>query len=996
MQPRPATSGTASSSSSTGTPVIASGASRSWGASLIGAMARSYRRVISSAASSSVTTTSSPALGERTLDRLPAPSQRPSAGSKEARDAKASTSSPDGKVKNPVPTPFTLAGLWPGHAFARGPVTTVCQALLEQKGQWRKMEIYKALLKLDGSQLAQVGEFAAYLQAHPVMRSQPLLSPLLVELAIPPRWPASELPGQTQGLGLGGHLVTGLVRGLMRTDQTYCIKQVLKRIADEHASLRLDHLASEVVALRDCVPDAGLREVLGAIHLLPLPYEHGLLFQCRHMARSPSVPVADLHRVVRLATCQPYHSNTAAVDWYRGWFRLLETPDDGEGEITPLRQFVVGHAVARARDQHQAIWGVLQPLLDDPPAASGPVPALPPPKPTPASCAGAKCAVYPEWSLDNLCKGPAGAIYLDAWITLMPPQPPLTPVRLYEAVEAAPMPMAQRYRLQRQILQGDGAFDRVRATMMRPAEAASVQSTAAGLDEGPPGTADDALATTLARLADLYRYFGERDGLEFAFGSKPDLARIRAHAQQVRERIDRIEAAVRELQALAPAAGSDDSHQAAFLREGYAQVARVTLGASLRELQDNLARAGRATDKYLDDADDDKSKAGGRAPGDSKAVAVSSTRTPSGLPTPTLENVWPGHEWKQGAPQALCKDLTAHTGPWNAQALTKGLARLDLDGLREVGEFAARLQGQLPAREGPPLTQVLLQTMQSAPRAPDDSKRAVQARVAQLERLDCLGRGILRGLVRSGQHARLRPYLVQLRSADAELAGAGPLVDLLELADHINGDKDLEDALYALRHFPLGGALLAEACKARARVPGLAAPALHRLVRVATVALLKPGGDGFEHWLDIMQSPAQGEAQVSPALSFAIGHAVGSGCVQMDRHNAQGQARIDQAWATYGGEDSLQGNAFSRAGFVMAMVPMEALRAQATSPFLAKLLDFWEAVDPAWRAVDRQQLQQTLAGLPLAPELTQRVLEIALPAAPPQPTATQPPAAPGD
>lgn len=816
--------------------------SSSWASSMAHAMTRSYRSFIQSLASSSTTTTRGPALGERSPQRGPAAPGE----SKTSRDVKAS------KAAN-QDLPPTLDTLWPGHPFARGPVRSLCEALLAQKGQWKKMEIYKALLKLDGPQLAQVGEFAAYLQAHPSLRGAPVLSQLLVEVATPPGWPICNFPDEPQGLNLAAHLITGMARGLMRTDQTYSLARALAGICDGSAPVRLEAVPAIVVDLQGHVSDTGLRDVLAAVHTLKLPDAHGLLRQCRRLAKSQDVPVTALHRVVRQATCQPQRHSIGYGDWYRDWFQIMEAPPEGEPEIPPVRQFAIGHGVAVGCRHHSASYLVLRPALEGKHPATGPLPALPPPKLMPAARAGVLWALDPLAALAALPQDPDGALHLEACMALGEPLRQIGPVRLYETIEALRIPMAQRYRLQRMHLGQDGVFAAVRAAMLARPPAPSALPPAQGLDDGSPGagSADDASAAILTRLADLYRYFGERDDLAFAFGDAPDLARIRAEEGGVRERMAAIEAAMRELEALAPAARPHETPAAAFLREGCAQVAKVTLGASLQGLQANLERAGRES-----------------------GVSPQSGRDRKATP----------------------------------------------DGEGEA----------------------------DGAKVPDD------------------------------RPAPLRALLAQLR--DAKTGSRALVGDLVAMAERITSDKALEDALYVVRNLPLGSRTLADACLTQARSPLTAMTALHRLVRVGTMALLQPGKPEFDFWLRLMRAPAAMAGQAPPPLErqFSIGHGLGSGCARMERHNAQGQERIEQAWERFAALKPDDCPA-ARAGFLMAVDTPQALSALSRAPDFARYLDAWEALAPQWRVADAAPLRQTVETLDVSPALRERILAIALP-----------------
>ncbi len=571
--------------------------SSTWGASVIGALARGLRSARESFAST--TTTRGPALGERSV-------QVGKPGAKEAGDTKASIAKDRQDAKQDGPP--TLETVWPGHAWTRGPVESLCQALIEQNGDWQEQAIYKALAKLTGEQLEEAGEFAALLQAHHALRGKPLLSKVLAEVGIPPSWPVSALAGVNPGLGHVRFLATGLARGLMRTHQTFSLTRFLQAASDPNAHDQLEPVAAVAVALRNAVSDQGLRDVLGAVHGLPLAEKGSLMRQVRVLAQSDSVALTDLHRLVRMASFWPRTTSQVAGDlWYCRWLRILERPAEGEGEIARERQFVLGHAAALGCRDFGYAKPYLQAVLDGKHPAPAtrwdlPPPALAPAQPTPSARAGILWAEDPKAQLASLHRDPDAAMHLTAWLALRASPLASDAVGLYRQVEALPLAFGERYRLQRVILRQEGAFAAVRDSVMAQAptttaaSSSSTTTTSASLDETPSATASppaDEGAAHISRLTDLFRYFGEREGLEFAFEGEPDLARIRGADAQVRERIAFIEAAIWALQALAPAARPGESSQAAFLREGLQAVAKVTLGASLELLQANHARAQR-------------------------------------------------------------------------------------------------------------------------------------------------------------------------------------------------------------------------------------------------------------------------------------------------------------------------------------------------------------------------------------------------------------------
>ena len=200
------------------------------------------------------------------------------------------------------------------------------------------------------------------------------------------------MAGANPGLGHVRFLAAGLTRGLMRTHQTFSLTRFLQAASDPNAHYQLEPVAAVAVAMRNTVSDQGLRDVLGAVHGLPLAEKGSLMRQ----------------------------------------------------------------------------------------------------------------------------------------------------------VEALPMAFGERYRLQRVILRQEGAFAGVRDSLMAQAptttaaSSSSTTTTGSSLDETPSATASpqaDEGAAHISRLTDLYRYFGEGEGLEFAFEGEPDLARIRGADAQVRERI---------------------------------------------------------------------------------------------------------------------------------------------------------------------------------------------------------------------------------------------------------------------------------------------------------------------------------------------------------------------------------------------------------------------------------------------------------------------------
>lgn len=561
----------------------------SWASSLIRTMARSWRSVTEPSASSTTTTTTAASTNTASLSQrtvrvgLPATPAAPGQDRKEA------------KQKDPL----TLATLWPGHAWRDGPVRALCQDLIKQNGKWKQAAVFEALRKISEEEAEEFGEFAAYLQAHPSLWEAPVISQWLADLSVPAFSRAARHPRDPHGLLLVGGLVNGLARGLMRTEQTYSLVQVLVRLLDAQRLRRFDGLARTVVELRDHVNDLGLREVMAALHNLQLPDEQGLLRQCRQLARSDAVAVTALHRVVRLATRHPFKSQVPCHDWYADWLRLLAAPPAGEGAIPPARQFALGHAAATACLDYAPSRPSLQAVLDGkhtetPGPQALPPPQYAPPQPTPAARAGVLWALDPMASLAALPLDPEAALNLGAWLDLEKPARQIGPVRLYQQLEALDLPFNARYRLQRLVLRQEGAFAAVRASLL-PTPALPASPQVEGLDEGPVvgADADDALAAALSRLMDLYRYFGEREGLDFAFGDSPDLARIRQEQLRVHERMGCIEAAMRELEGLAPPSTGREAEPAptAFLRDGLAAVARLTLGESLRQLQANHALA---------------------------------------------------------------------------------------------------------------------------------------------------------------------------------------------------------------------------------------------------------------------------------------------------------------------------------------------------------------------------------------------------------------------
>lgn len=450
MQTTPATT-TTTVTTTTVSPPVAEVPARSWASSVSEAMTRSYQRFIESLASSSTTTTpsttSAPSLGKRSTQVLPPSGQpHPQAPPRDLKDDKKAS-------------PPTLAGIWPGHAFKRGPVKSLCEDLIAQRGEWNGAVLYKRMRKLDGEGLCEFGEFAAYLQNHPSLRQAPVLSKLLTQLSVPPSWPVDGIAGVSPGLWQVGHLASGLARGLILTGQTYSLQQVLTPLADVDRSVWLAGVATTVMALQADLRDGDLASALGAVNCLPLPHSDGVLAQCLQLARSEDVPVSTLHRLVRLGTPCPQGYRLRLEDWAGAWFRILEAPAPPQAAIAHERHFAIGHAVGShcAGDRHQL--ALLRPRLDAGPGGSDDPGGGGTPRLAPSARAGVLWALDPLKCLAAVDRDADGLRQLDAWIALEEPLRRIDAASWHRTVEALEIPFAQRDRLQRLVLRRKGALE---------------------------------------------------------------------------------------------------------------------------------------------------------------------------------------------------------------------------------------------------------------------------------------------------------------------------------------------------------------------------------------------------------------------------------------------------------------------------------------------------------------------------------------------------------
>lgn len=344
--------------------------------------------------------------------------------------------------------PGALADVWPGHAFTDGPGKALCEVLLVQRGRWNEGAIDDRLSRLDAAALAEFGEFAARLQDHPALRQAPVLSQLLTRLAVPPSWPVAGIDGVSPGLPEGWDpLASGLARGLILTGQTYSLQQLLKASAHVERSVRLAGLVRTVITLHGQLADADLGRALGALHNLPVPYADSVLAQCRGLARSAGLPLAGLHRLVRLACPYPQESIVPYEAWHTGWFRILETPPAGEEPLAPERHFAIGHALGRGCDHHAL--RLLRPALEGKDATGAPAPELPSPQPAASARAGVLWALDPLACLAALPRDPDGMRHVQAWAALPEAARRIDPALWHRSVEALDIPALDRLQLQR-------------------------------------------------------------------------------------------------------------------------------------------------------------------------------------------------------------------------------------------------------------------------------------------------------------------------------------------------------------------------------------------------------------------------------------------------------------------------------------------------------------------------------------------------------------------
>lgn len=496
-------------------------------------------------------------------------------------------------AKPATPThPRALADIWPDHVFADGPAKALCQTLLALRGNWNGALLSKQMVKLNDDALAEVGEFAAYLQAHPSNAETRILMHVLVELTTPvrpyPCTPEQEAAADATGRRLR-HLARGIARGLTLSGQVNGLQQFFARLREIRSPVFFDGLGHLVVHFNERLSDEHLERVMIELAGLNVRYTDGLPYQLHQLAREPRTSPEALHRLARTATAGYLQVGNHPL---QRWLGVLEAPDDDKAALSPERQFVLGHGVGagcRARAAARSAWLTqniedVSYFVDGKHHPSRPTSTLslddlhtraPLPKPTAASRAGALWGLDPLGCVGRLPHDPDCGGHVDTWIALKAPMNDIDPVAWYRTVENINIAFAQRHRLQRLMLGRGENFGIVRASLLPPAG----------------GEVDDEIAAAIGRLTDLYRYFGEREGLEFAFGDAADVARIRQEATRVRERIATIEQAIRELQALAPDASGPETATHAFLREGLAQVARVTLGRSLQALQANQALA---------------------------------------------------------------------------------------------------------------------------------------------------------------------------------------------------------------------------------------------------------------------------------------------------------------------------------------------------------------------------------------------------------------------
>lgn len=494
--------------------------------------------------------------------------------------------------------PSTLAEVWPKHVFSNAPAKALCEALLAQRGQWDGKALVPLLSKLNADALAELGEFAVYLQARCTPATEQAHMQLVKAL---PRTlmyknerytPEERATAAAQGLRVG-QLSRGITRGLILTGQTHGLPDFFHyaRFGCQPQDFRgLGHV---VVELNERLSDEQLAHSIQYLvddHSM-LPQDH--LQQLHQLARDRRTSPQTLHRLARTMTAAAVRPSEGMEHfvWITRieWLNVLAAPLDRKAAIPPERQFILGHGVGTAcqtadpRPLVQDIKRILacKDRLPDETSwvtdtiqfAQSRSRMLRPP--TAPSRAGALWGLDPLACLSRLPQDPDCADHFENWMALPPPIDHIDAVTWYRAVEAIPLPFAQRHRVQRLKLAVGENFSTVRAALL-PAQQAD---------------SEEEMATALGRLTDLYRYFGEREGLDFALGKTRDLARIRQEEARVRERIATIEQAMSELQALAPATSACESAAQAFLRQGLAQVTQVTLGPSLKELQANLALA---------------------------------------------------------------------------------------------------------------------------------------------------------------------------------------------------------------------------------------------------------------------------------------------------------------------------------------------------------------------------------------------------------------------